>query len=157
MQDVSQQPLLLAGQFIGLFGLLAMAASYALASLNAMRVGLLTRGMGIIGMLVGLLAVFPVALLSQLVPLFWLFALTWLLLDRWPGGSPPAWRTGRAEPWPSAAEQRQARAGRGRRPAGRVADAEPDPEPDADDLDAPGSTATRAHPSSKKRKRKRRG
>jgi hypothetical protein len=155
MQDASQPPGLIAGQIIVQFGGLALAGAYVLASLNAMRVGLLTRAMGVIGIFVGLLVVLPVALISQLLQPLWLFALTWLLLDRWPGGSPPAWRTGRSEPWPSAAEQRQARGQRAAR-GGRGATVEPAP----DDVIVEGTDAeapARVHPSSKKRKRKRRG
>src|SRR4051812_7901860 len=142
LNDASQPPGLIAGQIIVQFGGLALAGAYVLASLNAMRVGLLTRAMGVIGIIVGLLVVLPVALLSQLLQPLWLFALTWLLLDRWPGGSPPAWRTGQAEPWPSAAQQRQRReqqgGGRRGRPSARVADA-PAPEPDPE---APASPAS---------------
>ena len=31
---------------------------------------------------------------------FWLVALGVLFLGRWPRGVPPAWSTGRAQPWP---------------------------------------------------------
>lgn len=144
-----------------------LAAGFALVivSLNAMRVGLLTRFMGILGIIAG---VFSVLLPIPLVQFFWLGALAYLLNGRWPNGVPPAWVTGRAEPWPSQQDVREAR-DRGDVPArssgggllGRLmappappaaagpegSDAEaPEPEP------APGA----AHPASKKRKRKRR-
>jgi hypothetical protein len=61
------------------------------------------------------------------------------------GGTPPAWRTGKAEPWPSQREIAEAR----RAAAPRNEQAEPEAEPAV-------AAAGRAHPSSKKRKRKRR-
>ena len=36
-----------------------------------------------------------------IVGIFWLAGLAALLFGRWPGGEPPAWRTGVAEPWPA--------------------------------------------------------
>jgi hypothetical protein len=47
---------------------------------------------------------------ALLIEVFWLLAVAYLFAGRWQGGDPPAWRTGQAEPWPSAAairEQRQ--------------------------------------------------
>ena len=38
--------------------------------------------------------------------MFWLGALGLLFIGRWAGGRGPAWETGTAEPWPSAAERR---------------------------------------------------
>jgi hypothetical protein len=43
------------------------------------------------------------------VQCFWLLLLAALFLGRWPNGQPPAWRTGNAEPWPSAASVRDQR------------------------------------------------
>jgi hypothetical protein len=158
LQDLGQSPVLVAGQIIVQFGGLAMAGAYVLVALNAMRVGLLTRAMGVIGLVVGLLVVLPVALLSQLLQPLWLFALSWMLLDRWPGGAPPAWRTGRAEPWPTNAQLREQRdAARAKQAAqrgrGRGAAEE---EPAAAATAVAERPAGRPHPASKKRKRKRR-
>jgi hypothetical protein len=74
-----------------------------------MRVGLLTRFMGVLGMIVGVLLVFPIGSPVPIVQTFWLAALAVLFLDRWPGGGPTAWRSGEAQPWPSAAEVREQR------------------------------------------------
>ena len=60
---------------------------------------------------------------------------------------PPAWRTGKAEPWPTSREAAQRRRAAEDRKQGIV---RPEPEPQA--VPAGG-----AHRSSKKRKRKRRG
>jgi hypothetical protein len=39
----------------------------------------------------------------------WLLLLGVLFLGRWPGGTPPAWRTGQAEPWPAGGEDARRR------------------------------------------------
>jgi hypothetical protein len=46
---------------------------------------------------------------ALLIEVFWLLAVGYLLLGRWPNGDPPAWRSGQAEPWPTAAEIREQR------------------------------------------------
>jgi hypothetical protein len=43
---------------------------------------------------------------SSVIQAFWLGAVGLLFLGRWPGGRGPAWETGEAEPWPSAAQRR---------------------------------------------------
>lgn len=133
-------------------GTLALAFTYVIISLNAMRAGLLSRFMGILGIIVGALIVLP--LLPQGVPIvqiFWLGGLAVLYLGVWPGGRGPAWETGEATPWPTP----QARGGlpeRGR--SGR----EPAPEPSEPAAEPPGDEEpAKPHPVSKKRKRKRRG
>jgi hypothetical protein len=147
--------LLVAGQLIEVVGRFALGAAYVLVSLNAMRTGLLTRFMGVLGILVGVLMVLPLLQGPPVVQSFWLVALGVLFLGRWPRGVPPAWRTGDAEPWPSGSDARAARmAGRPRKPGRERPAPEPDREPDR--LPAPERPQT-AHPSSKKRKRKRRG
>jgi hypothetical protein len=110
-----------------------------------MRVGLLTRFMGVLGIICGALIVLPILSPLPIVQTFWLGAMALLLLGRWRSGVPPAWRTGEAQPWPSQQELREAR----RRQA------EPEPEPAATVAETPG-TDGRAHPSSRKKKRKRR-
>jgi len=137
--------------FVGL-GQLATAAAVLLISLNAMRVGLLTRFMGVLGCIVGALIILPAIFgPPAIVQSFWLVALGLLILGR-VRAVPSAWATGRAEPWPSQQElrERKERAARG--------GAEPEPEERsgsvavAADDDAPDTP----HVASKKRKRKRR-
>ena len=87
----------------GFAGTLALAFSYVIIALNAMRAGLLSRFMGVLGIGVGALIVLP--LLPQglpIVQMFWLGALGLLFLGRWSGGRGPAWETGTAVPWPAA-------------------------------------------------------
>jgi hypothetical protein len=126
------------GQFVTAAGLL-------LVSLNAMRTGLLTRFLGILGVVAGVVSVFPQLMPVPLVQAFWLVALGLLLLGR--GTLPPAWRTGKAEPWPSARESAERRREAEQRRQGIEPEPKPKPKP---------KPAASAHPSSKKRKRKRR-
>ena len=70
--------LLLTAQFIGLAGQLALAVGYVFVSLNAMRAGLLTRFMGILGCIIGALVIIPLGPLP-IVQTFWLGALAALL------------------------------------------------------------------------------
>jgi hypothetical protein len=86
-------------------GSIALAFSFVMISLNAMRAGLLSRFMAILGIFVGVLLVIPLGV--QILQLFWFVALGLLFLDRWPGGRGPAWQTGETIPWPGAAEQRE--------------------------------------------------
>jgi hypothetical protein len=131
------------GGGLGLAGALAMALSFVLIGLNAMRAGLLSRFMGILGILVGVLVVLP--LLPSPIPVvqvFWLAALGFLVLGRWPGGRGPAWESGEADPWPTP----QARAGVAA--GGRRGSPEPEPEPEAEER------PPRASRKRKKRKRR---
>jgi len=150
-RDLGSNSMLLMAEFLGrLVGPLALASGMVLVSLNAMRAGLLTRFLGILGIITGALIVIPIGPLP-VVQSFWLFAIGALFLGYARGGVPPAWRTGQEEPWPSQQEMAEARrsqaqAKRGGRPA---------PEPQQENGAEP-VTAGYAHPSSKKRKRKRR-
>jgi hypothetical protein len=96
--------------YLGLLAGLALAVGMFAAALNAMRVGLLPRWMGILGMFTGLLILLPGAgLVLEVIPAFWIVMLGILFSGRWPNGEPPAWAAGEARPWPSQAEMRQAR------------------------------------------------
>ena len=93
-----------AGGALGLAGTLAFAFALVLVPLNAMRAGLLSRFMGILGIVLAAAYVLmpPIAGILQL---FWVNALALLFLGRWPGGRGPAWETGEAIPWPGAADR----------------------------------------------------
>jgi hypothetical protein len=120
-RDITSNSLIVTAGFVGLAGSLALAAGFLLVALNAMRAGLLTRAMGIIGCLAGVLIVFPIGLVAVLVQNAWLIFLGVLLLGRWPQGVPPAWRTGRAEPWPARTRGRAAPAAATAPPAASAA------------------------------------
>ena len=143
--DVATDSLLYTANLIAVLAPLLVAAGLLLVSLNAMRVGLLTRFLGVLGMLSAALAILSQFLFSFVLT-FWLISLGLMLLNRSPGGAPPAWRTGNAEPWPNRREAIEARGPRKPAPA-------PAPEPEP----VPAPAGTRPHSASKKRKRKRRG
>lgn len=153
VEDLRQGVGLQVLQSVGLFALFVLAfGGYLYGALNAMRVGLLTRFMGVLGIIVGVAPILGVLLPVAgsgfpLVQAFWLIGLGLIYLDRWPGGVPPAWSAGEARPWPTQLELREARDRERLEREGETPPAEPDPEPQAPD---------RTHPSSKKRKRKRR-
>jgi hypothetical protein len=122
---------------------LCLAFALVLLSINAMRTGLLTRFMGVLGIICGgALVLLP----QNPIIVFWLLALGVLFAHRWPQGMPPAWETGVAVPWPTSAEIAEQRAAaRGDAPTRRE-----DPDPMSE------SEPPAPHPSSNKRKRKRR-
>jgi hypothetical protein len=133
---------------VGLPGTLGLALSLVFVALNAMRVGLLTRFMGVLGMITGALMVIQLPALL-IVQFFWLMWLAFLFWGRWPGGVPPAWKTGKAEPWPTSAELREERQRQAALRRGETWDA---PEPAAAGAGSGPSPAT----SARKRKKKRR-
>jgi hypothetical protein len=166
--DLNSSGVLTVVQILGLLGAMLLSVALILVALQAMRVGLLTRLMGYVGMLAAVVILMPTLIIVETV---WFIALALLLLGRWPTGNPPAWESGRAEPWPSSQQLREERiraaggkAGsppRGSRSAGRSANstpgrwgfgrgAAPAPEP------PPAPTAVRKpSPATAKRKRKR--
>ena len=140
-------------QSVGLSGALALAFSTVLISQNAMRAGLLSRFIGILGIVVGAIyvigALFPLG--TDLVQLFWLLALGLIFLDRWPCGRGEAWEKGEAIEWPSSPQLRIAAIeAAGEDPEDRPGAIAP---PSGDTDGEPAASRTRA---SRKRKRKRR-
>jgi hypothetical protein len=135
---------------LGLAGSVATAFMFVMIPLRARRAGLMSQFMAILGVIAGVLMVLRLMpLVPEIVEAFWLGAVGALLLGNWPGGRGPAWETGEADPWPSAAERRGLVPARGdgeedeAAPQAPTNGAPPEPEP------AP------ARPSSRKRKRKR--
>jgi len=151
-KDLSTSGLLVVGSLARLVAVLAFGASFVFVGLHAMRAGLLTRFMGILGIVVGVFSVLDFGAPSLLLQVFWLSALGVLILGKWPSGVPPAWQSGRAEPWPSGQEAREARRAGTERRRGNGRAPQPQPEV-AEPVTVPSG---RPHPSSKKRKRKRR-
>jgi len=125
--------------------ILAVGIAFVLVCLYAMRVGLLTRFIGVLGMCVGGAFALTFGQISPFPQSFWLGALGLLFAGRWPNGQPPAWSTGRDEPWPTQQQLREERE-RGAAAPGPVTPAA-----------APASTGTAQPSSRKKKKRKRRG
>jgi hypothetical protein len=172
--DAQQAPIIVAGATLGALGSVLFAVAFLLICLHAMRVGLLTRLMGVVGMFAGATVVIRELDPFGAIRSFWLAALALLILGRRPSGRPPAWSVPEAVPWPSqqqVREQREAarrargepeRPARGRRPApadddgARTADKTRVPAPRAPQPRREDAAPGRPHPSSKKRKRKRR-
>lgn len=88
---------------VSILGQMLVAVGVGSAALSAMNVGLLTRVMGIIGVLLAVLVVVPLVDQQGFLRAFWFIALGLTLLGRWPGGRPPAWETGTPQPWPTRA------------------------------------------------------
>jgi hypothetical protein len=86
---------------LGIAGGLGFVVALFYSCLWAMRTGLLSRFWGSLGMALGVAALFG------LMPfvLLWFLYLGVLLLDRLPGGRPPAWAAGEAIPWPTPGEK----------------------------------------------------
>jgi len=135
---------------IGVYlGALLLAVSFVLICLGAMRVGLLPRFMGYLGIIAGVLTIIPIIPIP-IVEAYWLLALAYMLSGRWPSGVPPAWTSGVAVPWPSSQQVRASRAqGGGRASRGRA----PEPVPQPAGGPAPAAS-TRSTASKRKRKRR---
>ena len=86
---------------LGIAGGLGFVVALFYSCLWAMRTGLLTRFWGSLGMALGIAALFG------LMPfvLLWFLYFGVLLLDRLPGGRPPAWAAGEEIPWPTPGEK----------------------------------------------------
>ncbi len=131
---------------IGSAGGLCLGLTYLLLSLNAMRAGLLSRFMGILGIIAGVLVVIPI-LPRRLHP---------AVLDRraracssWAGG--PTAAAPRGTSW---SRSRGRRPPTSRPPARRRAESEqPEPEPEPEGDEQPGQEPRR-RPASRKKKRR---
>ena len=131
---------------LGFAGSIAVAFLFVMVPLRARRVGLVSPFMGILGVVAGALLVLPI-LPVGIVQAFWLGAMGALYLGYWPGGRGPAWESGEAEPWLTAAQKR------GPPPDAEREESGPEPEPAA--LPEDGEEPERERPASRKRKRKR--
>ncbi len=115
-------------QYVSLLAGLSLTVGMISANLGAMRAGLLTRWMGVVGIFAALLIFLPIGGETlTLVPAFWMAAMGLLYMGRWPGEEPPAWAAGEARPWPTQAEvrARQQAAGAGDAATGEGKDEQP--------------------------------
>lgn len=157
-RDALLPPTALAAGILRQLGVFALGFAFILMALNAMRVGLLTRFMGVLGIIVGGLFIIPLGASLPIVQAFWLTAIGALFLGYWPPGLPPAWVTGEAQPWPTQQELREQKIAR-RTESGDAKPSLPSlrkQRPEPPETPAPEAPARPAHSSSKKRKRKRR-
>ena len=153
-RDALLPPTALAAGIMRQLGVFALGGAFILIALNAMRVGLLTRFMGVLGIIVGGLFIIPLGASLPIVQAFWLAALGALFLGYWPPGVPPAWVTGEAQPWPTQQEVREQRAAR-KEEVGETPRSRRRERPEPPETPAPEAPERPAHSSSKKRKRKR--
>jgi hypothetical protein len=86
---------------LGIAGGLGFVVALFYSCLWAMRTGVLTRFWGSLGMALGVAALLGLILFT----LIWFIYFALLVLGKVPGGKPPAWQTGEAEPWPTPGEK----------------------------------------------------
>ncbi len=117
-------------QYIDLLVTLFLMAGMIATSINAIRVGLLTRWMGVIGIFAAILIFLPIGGATlEIIPAFWMLGMGILFLGRWPNGDPPAWSSGEARPWPTQAERRAAQQSGAALATAGGGDVAPAPEP----------------------------
>jgi hypothetical protein len=89
---------LIVGGLISTIGVLAMVFGMVYTNLWSMRVGLVSRFWGALGMAFGLFLILPV---FPPVPglVLWFAVLGLMFLGLWPRPLPPAWQAGEAIPW----------------------------------------------------------
>jgi hypothetical protein len=97
---ITEAPLRPLAAGFGIGGQLGFVAAMIYTALYAMRTGLLTRFWGSLGMALG-----AVSFLFFQFTLLWFVYFGLLLLGFVPGGKPPAWLSGEAEPWPTPGEK----------------------------------------------------
>lgn len=110
----------------GIAGGLGFAVALFYTCLWAMRVGLLTRFWGSLGMALGIAALLGLILFT----LIWFVYFGLLVLGGLPSGRPPAWEAGEAVPWPTPGEK-------------AAAELEPSEAEGSDDSDEPAARRKR--------------
>ena len=144
-RDIASEETSTGAVAIGIAGSVGLAFLFVMLPVRARRAGLLSPFMMALGVIAGALLVLPLLPgVPVVIQAFWLGALGVLFLGRWPGGRGPAWDSGEAEPWPTAAQRRGLTAP-GESEQQEEAEASPeDPAPPVE------------RPASRKRKKKRR-
>jgi hypothetical protein len=99
-ETITEAPLRPLAAGFGFAGQIGFVIAMVYTCLHAMRVGLLPRFWGSLGMALG-----AVSFIFFQFTLFWFVYLALLLFGRVPGGKPPAWETGEAIPWPTPGEK----------------------------------------------------
>ena len=119
-ETITEAPLRPLAAGFGLGGQLGFVVAMVYTCLYAMRVGLLTRFWGSLGMALGAVSF-----------IFFQFALLWfvyvglLLIGRVPGGKPPAWETGEVDPLADSGEKAAADLGVGHEEPAELPPGEP--------------------------------
>lgn len=139
-------------------GSIATAFLFVMLPLRARRVGLLSPFIGILGVVTGALLVLQIVpLVPVIIEAFWLGAIGALYLGNWPGGRGPAWETGEAEPWPTAAQRRglEPQPGAEQEQSGSLLGPPETKEPEPSEPEPSEPEPVPERPSSRKRRRKR--
>jgi hypothetical protein len=97
---INEAPLRPLAAGFGIAGQLGFIVGMIYTALHTMRTGLLTRFWGSLGMALG-----AVSFIFFQFTLLWFIYIGLLLMGWVPGGKPPAWTSGEAEPWPSPGEK----------------------------------------------------
>jgi hypothetical protein len=158
VQDTTAYNAATGGAFRGVFdilyllGYLAIAVVFVLTALRGMRAGLLTKPLGYLGIVGGVLFIIPIVPLP-LIQFLFLLGFGMLLLEVGGMVRPPAWAAGEAIPWVNPRQQQRAsaRGGGGGGGGGRRRDRQP-----ATLAPAPTPPPAASPAASKKRKRRRR-
>jgi hypothetical protein len=120
--------------------ILGMLVAMIYVPLQAMRVGLLTRFFGTLGMALGAGMLFIAPAISLLTISIWFLWLGLMFIDKIPGGPrPPAWEAGVAIPWPRPGDEPR----------------EPEPESEEEDAESVMQPEERDHSARRERARKR--
>ena len=137
----------------GLAGRLGLAIGLLYTCLYAMRVGLLSRFWGSLGMALGVASL----LLAPIFVLIFFIYFGLLAIGKLPGGRPPAWAAGEAIPWPTPGEKAAAEM-QPRDPEAEVVTPPELSEGEAEGGEAPGEkpSGDAGGPGGPRRKRKRR-
>ena len=112
-------------QYVDLLAALALTAGIIVVSINAIRVGLLTRWLGVIGIFAGLLVFLPIGGATlEIIPAFWMAGMGRPVHGPLAERRPPGVALGRSAPVADAGRaSRRARGGWGRRLGRRQAGA----------------------------------
>jgi hypothetical protein len=114
--------------YVGLLATLALTVGMIATLLNALRVGLVVRWMGILGMFAAVITFAPLlGEEGEIILAFWMVMMGVLYIGKWPNGEPPAWASGEARPWPSQARGAAKGGGAGATPSASGAAAVPAP------------------------------
>ena len=112
-REINGEPAIGVGLLLDALGSFALATAVVIISMAAMRVGLLTRFFGVLGIIIGVLPILGLLGLQLdqpgIIRGFWFIGVGLVIAGRLK--VPLAWQTGRAEPWPTRqqlVEQREA-------------------------------------------------
>lgn len=95
IRDAYQGSGLVSASYLGLFASLMAGIPISMASIQAMRVGLLPRLIGFMGVLIGILFVMPLEP-TGILRSVWFGAVAFIIAGRFGDGLPEAWKTGKA-------------------------------------------------------------